>query len=110
MTRFIEGPAHGVTLSLASAPMMLRVVISSTGEIDALDNYTDTPKATETIHVYERIEKEGQVGMCHVLRRGKGQRSVWYLIATYKFVCTPLDAEVRDNRLWVEWCEMRAQG
>lgn len=105
MTRFIDGPARGKHLMLRRRVRFLRVVISSTGEIDALDIPEDTPKPTETIHVYEA---DGEGGMCHVnMGRNRGG---FYALQNYKFVCTPLDAEVRDNRLWVEWCEMRAQG
>lgn len=54
MTRFEDGPAAGVNLSLRRAPMFLRVVQNNqTGEWDALDQLDDTPEKNETIFVYK---------------------------------------------------------
>jgi len=51
MTRFLDGPAEGVTLMLRRAPIYLRVVHRGT-EWDALDALDDRPTPDETIYVY----------------------------------------------------------
>jgi len=54
MTRFLDGPAAGKTLSLSYAPMYLRVVIDPKGNVDALDAPDDSPRPGEIVHLYRR--------------------------------------------------------
>lgn len=57
MSRFLDGPAAGQELTLARAPIFLRVVIDQTdGKVDALDRLDDTPSPSEHVHVYERVD------------------------------------------------------
>ena len=54
MTRFLDGPAAGKTLSLSYSPYYLRVVIDPNGAVDALDAPDDMPRAGEVVHLYRR--------------------------------------------------------
>lgn len=54
MTNFMDGPAKGVRLSLAYAPLFLRVVKSADGAWDALDLPSDVPEPDEIVYVYKR--------------------------------------------------------
>ena len=103
MTKFIDGPAHGVTLQLKRAPRFLRVVFSTNPKEpwDALDQLEDTPTIHEMLYAYE---VEGEVGRYHILRRPTG--SGWYMIANYRFIPEqPADEEMRETDAWRQWCE-----
>lgn len=80
MTTFLDGPAAGVTLALASAPTVLRVVRDRvTGQWDGLDQDHDKPKPTEEIFYYRR---EGPLAGL-ACSRGKGGGC--FPIAKYRF-------------------------
>lgn len=110
MTRFMDGPAAGVTLMLRRAPFFLRAVQrpakpgwSDMGEWDALDQLDDRPSADETIVVY-RLRPSTQSRM-HVCARGRGARAGgWYEGGEYEVVAQqPDDAVARDTDRWREW-------
>lgn len=108
MTRFIDGPAQGHVLSLARAPHFLRVVVNRAGVVDGLDQLDDTPEAGEKLYAYEVV---GEVGRCHVYRRGKGAGpSGWFAIANYK-LCEkqPTDEEMRTTERWHEWALLQTR-
>ena len=103
-TRFIDGPAAGVCLSLSRAAMFLRAVLGDDGKWDALDQLEDTPSASETAYVYII---QGEPGTAFVDGRdpktGKryGRKEV---IAEYRFFEPQPSAEImRNNDKWGEW-------
>lgn len=102
MTRFIDGPAEGQSLSLKRAPVFLRVVFNHTTETwDALDRLEDEPELGEDVHVYWLNSKPG---ICHLHSRKPGA-SGWFTIAEYKH-CNTLSIsqiELRDNNQWYLW-------
>lgn len=103
MTTFEDGPAKGQTLSLARAPLFLRVVhdnaATSQHGWDALDQAEDSPRERESIHVYLLAHRPGHV---HINRGRKG--SGWYAIASYRlYAQQPDDATMRDSGRWSVW-------
>ena len=108
MIRFEDGPAAGQFLSLKSAPRFLRAVHDphGQGKWDALDQPEDTPTASEKLFAYE---VHGEVGTCHVYRRGGGRVSGFQPIAYYRIVPEqPAEDEMRDSTKWRAWCEKKA--
>lgn len=98
MTSFDNGPAKGQRLMLKRAPLFLRVVEAG-GKFDALDQLADEPEAGERLFAYRRV---GEVGMCHIHRKGGGG---WFTIANYALVAQqPDDATMRDTTAWRAWC------
>lgn len=105
MTRFIDGPAKGVTLMLRRAPLYLRVTIRpmpGAGDKlpwDALDQPEDTPTPDETLVAYIR---QGPASGAFI----DGPRVAgFYTLADYVMVPEqPTDAQMRDNAAWREWC------
>jgi hypothetical protein len=106
---FLDGPAAGVTLSLRRVPKLLRVVRSSKGEWDALDQLDDLPAADERITIYRRRD-DLAVTKYHLLFRGKDKgRSGWYWNASYSVIAgQPRDSDVRDTASWQAWAALRA--
>lgn len=106
-TSFADGPAAGKTLTLARAPVFLRVVVKPSGETDALDLLDDVPEADEVIHAY-RLDLDSR-GTCHVDRTDpKTRRRVgeWYRTATYRLIAQqPAEGVMRFNERWTEWCQ-----
>lgn len=102
MTTLHDGPAHAARLSLNRSPVFLRVVIDPAGNIDALDQLTDTPAADETIAVYH-LEREP--GVMFIDRTVGGRRvGSAQPLADYRFhTPQPTDAEVRETAAWQEW-------
>lgn len=101
MTRFTDGPAKGQVLMLKRAARFLRVVQSSAGTWDALDQPDDSPAPDETLYAYTIV---GQPLMCHINRGSKG--SGFYPAADYRLCeIQPSDPEMRSIKLWGEWCE-----
>jgi len=105
MTRFLEGPAAGMTLSLRRAPLFLRVVRNDAGQFDALDQFTDAPTSNETLFVSRR---KGEAGTCHIdytdakTRRRSGK---WFTVAEYElFAVQPADDVLRSTEAWRTWC------
>lgn len=108
MLKFLDGPAQGVMLSCARAPMFLRVVQAtdsreSEQEWDALDQLTDRPRPGERIHVYIKAADHGTV---HYDGRDKhGKRfGRWEQMADYR-ICDPQPDEttLRDQARWEAW-------
>lgn len=101
MTRFVDGPAEGVTLMLRRAPFFLRAVRAADGEWDALDQLEDQPSADETVVVYQL---HGEPSSMHICNRGRGARSGWYRGGEYRLASAPPSDEVaRDNAKWERW-------
>lgn len=99
MITFHDGPAAGQGLTLARAPLFLRVTHGPTGW-DGLDQFSDKPRADERIHVYRRVTKPVMV---HILRRPKG--SGWYAMAEYRYVQDqPEELTMRRTERWQQWC------
>ena len=85
---------------LRRAPRFLRVVEAG-GEFDALDQLHDQPRHGEKITVYVLTAFNGRA---HVLRRGPGAQSGWYVMADYRvFSPQPPDDFVRRNESWQQW-------
>jgi hypothetical protein len=102
-TRFIDGPALGVTLNLNRAPAFLRVVLDGmTQEWDALDQLDDVPGPTEDIYVYLL---DGDVSTGFACSRGPGSsgcRRFWH--ADYRYYAQqPTQEELRNYDFWSLW-------
>lgn len=104
MIKFLDGPAAGTVLQLRRAPLLLRVVITSQGNVDALDQLDDEPQKNETIHVYR---KSKDLGSYHLCCRGRNRSaSGWYQQAEYSlYDPQPKDHEARDTTRWRAWCQ-----
>lgn len=100
MIKFLDGPAKGTVLDLRRAPVWLRVVIDSAGQVDALDQLDDTPAADEAIYVYRIVGEPTRYHLCcHPRSRGG-----WRVAAEYVVHKEPVDDTVlRDNEQWREW-------
>lgn len=98
MSMFLDGPAHGTKLRLASAPFLLRIAIErGTGAVDALDQIDDAPRDTEDVHVYRR--DTDPVLVCD---RTNGSLGPCQMVADYLYVHT--DAEqLRQKTAWDAW-------
>jgi hypothetical protein len=104
VTRFLDGPAAGVTLFLQRAPLFLRAVRVAGGKWDALDQLDDYPKPNEEIVVYAL---EGAPTWMHVHRRGGGGI---YRGGAYRVVePQPADADLRDVFKWRAWAQARSK-
>lgn len=92
----LDGPAAGVTLSLRSCPVFLRLVRSEiTGKWDALDQPGDTPSDNEDVFAYRVVP--GTWGQVFVRPGGR------YEYGDYKHL-EGYDAElIRDRDKWREW-------
>lgn len=103
MTKFIDGPAAGVTLWLKRAPVFLRAVRSTEGAWDALDQIDDTPTTGESIVVYKL---HGEPTWCHINARSKhGERQGGiFQGGEYRVVDSqPKDERVRETASWRAW-------
>lgn len=104
MITFQQGPADGKTLCLQRVPVYLRVVVDKSGNIDALDQLDDTPRAGETIHVYKLLNHAGTV---HIDRRDPktGKRfGEWMQMAYYQLMeVQPTQEQARDTAAWQSW-------
>lgn len=102
MIHFLDGPADGVMLDLQRAPLMLRAVLSTKGEWDALDQPDDEAAPDEVIAVYRMVGKPTQVHVCCSPRSKSGSR----LMADYRLLpAQPADEHVRTTKAWAAWCE-----
>src|SRR4051812_5915190 len=100
MLYFFDGPAAGVFLSCAQAPLFLRVVGGLAGHFDALDLVDDEPEPCETIHVYVKVSDDGSF---HVRYRDLQERpgGHWEPCASYRhFEMQPYDATARNQSAW----------
>jgi hypothetical protein len=103
MTRFVDGPAAGVTLMLRRAPMLLRAVRAADGTWDALDQLEDTPRADETVVVYRMAR--GPFAM-HVNRDRRHGGCAWYRGGEYVALDPqPPTTTVRDTETWRAWAQ-----
>lgn len=101
MTKFLDGPAAGITLSIRRAPVFLRVVRDHAGRWDALDQLSDTPRYGETVHVYRKASNDGSVH----LRPGG-----WFQMATYRLHPEQPDVgTARSTNRWRAWCEAEVE-
>lgn len=100
MSRFIDGPAKGVFLSIQRAPFFLRVV-NSGGDWDALDQLDDQPKPDEEITVYMRVSVPALI---HV-HLANPRRGYWMQSADYRVLPEqPLRDAVDQTDRWRQWC------
>jgi hypothetical protein len=110
VSTFQGGPAAGVTLLFARAPLYLRVVQGAGRVFDVLDRLDDEPTEGEEIHVYRRVGPQRPV---HINNRGSrlGPRSGWYDFADYAHVPLPEDvrAGLRDTAAWRQWAAQAAR-
>jgi hypothetical protein len=100
MTRFLDGPAKGVTLLLHRAPRILRAVRDPGGKWDALDQLGDVPEPNEAIYIYLLA---GRPAVAHIsLSRGRGG---FYPLAEYRYsaVQPGPEVDVRDTAGWRRW-------
>lgn len=103
MLRFLDGPAAGVSLCCARAPLFLRVVQDTAGKWDSLDQLADTPAPGETIHVYRKVSSEGTVHIDYRDAQGR-RRGRWEQIAGYRLhEVQPDDATLRETAAWRAW-------
>lgn len=103
-TKFLDGPASGITLALQRAPTLLRVVRTPEGHWDALDLLDDAPEPGEEVTVYRL---QGTPGSMHLHGTKDGKRwGRWEMIAEYQvWAVQPDAATTRSNRKWREWCK-----
>lgn len=105
MVTFEDGPAKGAILHLSRDPMMLRVVISDKGVIDALDQLDDSARDGERIYVYMMI---GEPGFFRACTRGCASKTG--VIAKYRLLPgQPCDDRIRTNIEWSKWCELHRE-
>jgi hypothetical protein len=105
MITFLDGPAEGKQLSLSRAPYFLRVVMDPFGNVDALDQLSDTIRDGEIAYVYTKAEDLGSVLYCI---RGKGCRHEEH--ATYRvFSEQPGQDVLADNERWAEWATAKGR-
>lgn len=95
MTKFLDGPAGGKSIDLRRCPHFLRVVISEAGELDALDQLSDEPRADEKVYVYE-IEP-GSWGEVYVRPGGRFEHG------RYRHLAHADGEAVRETEAWRKW-------
>ena len=113
MISFLDGPAKGQVMVLKRVPQFLRVVQNSNGDIDALDQFYDTPSLDESIYAYQT---EGEVTRAHIRVSGSRKagkstdlRSGFYWMAKYRLCpVQPSDSIMRSAIAWGEWAAERA--
>lgn len=119
MTIFLDGPAQNdgqfvagsqplrrapsKPLLLRRAPHFLRAVVSRvSGDIDALDQLTDTPTESEDVYAYVMVSGPSSM---HICARGKDRgRAGFYQGGTYR-LCDPqpTNDQLRDHDAWRGW-------
>lgn len=99
MTKFENGPAHGITLMIHRTPFLLRV--TRRGEkFDALDQPKDEPEMDEELYAYRCKDITGHIHINTGRKPGGG----FYPMAVYEYVDPqPSDKVMRFG--WTEWCE-----
>lgn len=100
MSRFLDGPAAGLTLSHARAPHFLRVVCNGTSW-DLLDRLDDEPRPDEVVHVYQQVPGT-HTGRTHI-NGGTPSTSGWYDSATYRHRPDVDGEQVRTTEAWRAW-------
>lgn len=103
MIHLLDGPAADVALACIHAPQLLRVVCTTRGEWDALDQPEDAPHRHEMIHVYHRVRLGSPMFIDWRDRAGR-RRGSRCADADYQFLPRqPAESIVRDNEAWREW-------
>jgi hypothetical protein len=110
VTRFLDGPAVGVTLTLRRSPLYLRVTRHViTHKWDALDQLADSPSELESVTVYRREGDTGSVHLDYTDRHGR-RRGANHTTADYRLCETqPDDATARNPVAWRQWCQEQAK-
>jgi len=104
MTTFEDGPAEGKTLMLQRTPVLLRVVVSPDGAVDALDQPDDIWNPGEQITVYILASRVGSMfvdGVRDGKRFGHRTSSGRYRVYSRQ----PPQERARQTDDWVEWCQ-----
>ena len=105
MTKFIDGPAAGVVLSLRRAPILLRVVRSPNRNWDALDRLEDEPRPRESIVVYVLNTVPTRMHLNCRPRSASG----FYAVAEYRvWPYQPDDSFLRTTDRWAAWSDLVA--
>lgn len=105
-TKFLDGPAQGIVLSLRRAPSLLRLVRSDKGEWDALDQLEDKPRFDETVHVYRLVTNDGRMHICGT-KNGKRWGGYFHLAEYRLYEHQPDKATGLHKRLWQVWAQAR---
>ena len=101
--RFLDGLAIGVGISLARAPLMLRLVRSPDGKWDALDQLDDEAREDEEIFVYRASSKPAAMFVDKTIGgRRVGERAQ---CLEYREWPHPGDEHVRITATWSDWCD-----
>lgn len=98
MSRFLDGPAAGVSLSHARAPHFLRVVSNGTSW-DLLDRLDDAPRPDEIVYVYEQVPNT-HLGRVHI---SGGPSSGWFASADYRYRPDVDGEQLRETAAWRAW-------
>ena len=97
---FHGGPAEGTKLAFSRFPLYLRVVVDDKGNVDVLDQLSDTPRDNETIHAYRMLLRAKNMGIA--CGRG-GCKPI--IDGAYRYIeVQPDDATMMDHARWAEWC------
>lgn len=109
MTRFLDGPAEGLQLSLTRTPLFLRVCHDADAW-DALDMLDDEPGDDETLYAYRRVGKPTSMHIDYTDKVTRRRAAKWLLAAEYRVVPDqPSAMTMRDSDLWRQWCTDRQQ-
>jgi hypothetical protein len=109
MTGFEDGPAAGQVLDLRRAPLFLRVAVSGTGTVDALDQIDDRPEASEVLWAYRRLGPAGRVRIDGRDPRTGRRTSASLALAKYRLVADQPDQEtMRATTTWRAWATATA--
>lgn len=100
MISFLDGPAHGESLNLRRAPVMLRVVHGHGW--DALDMPDDEPRSNESVWVYVQV---GTPMVGHIRASRKELRGA-FASATYRLLPVQPSPFYLSNEQWGLWCEV----
>lgn len=98
-------PKQQLTLSLRRAPVMLRVVIDASGNLDTLDQLDDVIRPGETAYVY-MLTAPATSAMVDGRDPKTGKRWGGHrFIGRYELLAEqPDQATLADNAKWTEWC------
>lgn len=103
MLKLVDGPCEG-TYMCKRAPVFLRAVKDKGGPTDVLDLIGDTPKANESVYVYQL---EGEPGIVH-LNFGGGKGG-FYALGTYRYLPDVDGEKLRHNAVWQKWAREHAK-
>lgn len=93
MVEFLDGPAAGAALRLLRCPIVLRVVRSPSGQIDALNDPEDVARPRESIFVYRLSTKPTS---CFI-RCSPRSASGLYINAKYAHVAGVDGEQIKTN-------------